>query len=305
VADADDAMSQHSRETRSDRRAETDVTAAALGGRDDGEQDRDVGGDRRANDDASSESVDTGDETASMAGTASSGVTTGSSSGLRDGSVPPNSRQSSDADRQGGNGDRDGFARHTQDALLAALTRPPSRPYGGPLPSSGTASPLYASPLSPAASGGREDATDKAVLAVLRGMTDAIDALRVDVDGRRGVEMDISVPGTHGVTVRVDEAEGCLQTTLSCREAADARRLQPGVQTLADRLATRFVRAARVRIETSASTSTGDATAQVSHAHAADTGRPHATAGESKHPSEAGRDLVAEAFAPLPSGESI
>ena len=299
-------ITQDSQDTLSDRPSGADETGERFVGHGDVEQDRE-GGDRHTIDDASRGSEDAGVETA---GTTSSG-TAGPWSTLRDAGVPPNTRRSSDADRRGGNGagDRDGFARHTQDALLAALTRPLSRPYSGPLPTGGLASlemrgPLYASPLSQAANAGAQDAGDnKAVLAVLRGMQDAIDALRVDVDGRRGVEMDISVPGTHGITVRVEEVDGCLQTTLSCRDVTDARRLQLGVQTLADHLAVRFVRAARVRIETSESSA--EATPRVSPARAADTVQHRAMAGQGKHVSQGGRDLVAEAFAPLPGGESI
>lgn len=308
--DAED-VAEHRPAPQTDPSADADMYAEdwSLHGTD--EQERDPGGTARFDDDVSSESVDTSD------GTVSTGAER-PASGLRDVGVPPNMRQPTGEDRHGGDdgGDRHGFARHTQDAMLAALARPLPQPYSGPLPGRGMAVAAgCGSPLVAPQANAQED-VDRTVL---RGMLDAIDALRVDVDGRRGVEMDISVPGTQGVTVRVEEVEGCLQTTLSCREDADARRLQPGVQTLADHLATRFVRAARVRIESAYpnngannganSVANGGASSGtsglVSRARAVDAVQRSATVPPGRHLSDAGRELVAEAFAPLPGGESI
>ncbi|KKB65213.1 hypothetical protein WM40_00810 [Robbsia andropogonis] len=229
----------------------------------DGDVERDVGDERGGLGEEEGESV------GNREGLAGHGMLSTSHAG----SPPPNARRGdgefAGGERDGEGGDAsDGMARHAQDAVLAALTRSGAGALQGAVTTSlPTRGQVYASPLIPELG----PTSAEMAKALLREMVDAIDALRVDEEAGRGVEMDIAVPGTRGVTVRVEEHEGCLQTTLSCREANDAARLQSGIQTLADHLATRFTRAARVRIRTA----------------------------------EAESESVAEAFAPSPAGESV
>lgn len=308
-----DQSRQAYRGDRADRHDHTDPADAFQAIADDGEgdvedQDRvaarraadgdgrcDIEEGRGTQDDAGPSAADE-DGAEDAEGTEGTNNASGTASASRDAALPANTRRSADGDNASGgdnggdgegHGDRDGMARHTQAALLAALTSSGPKSHGGPA----AAGAFVDARQAPHADAARHGTQGDAEKAALRGMLDAIDALRVDIDGRGGVEMDVSVAGTQGVTVRVEEQDGCLQTTVSCRYADDAMRLRPGVEKLASHLAARFARAARVRIET---------------APGADNRAPADMArGMTAHAGTEAHSVVAEAYAPAPSGEPV